>query len=172
MPPSLSLGVKLVITLWLLAVSVWDHQRRRVPNWLVLPVMFGALGWRIYEALFTEANALGFVLVAWIALFLLWRGHIFGGGDAKFLMAILAIFATTQFLIFFSLVVLGVSLPLLIIQSIKTRSLPFQRKGGGRAGLPTAEDLHQRGRPYCWTLALPGIIYLWLPEIIYLWWVL
>lgn len=161
MPPSSSLGVKLIITLWLLAISIWDHQSRRVPNWLVLPVMFGALGWRIYEALFTGANALGFVLVAWVALFLLWRGYIFGGGDAKFLMAILAIFPTSQFLIFFSLVVLVVSLPLLILQCIKTRSLPFQRGTGGGVGLPTAEDLHQRGRPYCWTLALPGIIYLW-----------
>jgi Flp pilus assembly protein protease CpaA len=124
-------------------------------------VMFGALGWRIYGTLFTRINALGFVLVAWVVLFLLWRAHLFGGGDAKFLMAILAIFPTTQFLIFFSLVVLMVSLPLLIIQCIKTRSLPFQRGAGGEMGLPMAEDLQQRGRPYCWTLALPGVIYLW-----------
>ena len=161
MPPPPSLGVKLGITLWLLIVSAWDHQSRRVPNWLVLPVMFVALGWRIYETLFAGVNALGFVVVAWIALFLLWQGHILGGGDAKFLMAILAIFPTTQFLIFFSLVVLVVSLPLLIIHCVKTRSLPFRHGTDGRVGLPTAEDLHQRGRPYCWTLALPGVIYLW-----------
>lgn len=157
----LILATKIALTLWLFALSVKDHLHRRIPNGLVLPVMFGALAWQVYIAITTKANALGFIALAWVAIFMLWRAHIFGGGDAKFLMALFALFPSVEFLCFFSLVVLLVSLPLLLAQAVKTRESPFRRLAEGLHGLPTADDLRRHGRPYCWTLALPGAIYLW-----------
>ena len=47
---------RVALTLWLVTVSVWDHLHRRVPNWLVLPVMAGALGFRIYGAFVGQAD--------------------------------------------------------------------------------------------------------------------
>jgi hypothetical protein len=167
----MALVFRVVISIWLVGVAAWDHWRRRVPNWLVLPVMLGALAYQVYLFIVDRpASGLGFALVAWVVLFVMWRAHFFGGGDTKFLMAIFALFPTTQFLLFFSLGVLAISLPLWIYQA--WRSQVGQRRGGSilspiekrlRGGqlLPTEQDLQARGRPYCWTFALPGVIFLW-----------
>lgn len=159
-------ALKVAITCWLVAIAVWDHLSRRVPNWLVLPVMGGAMVYQVYLFVVDRtASGLGFALVAWVVLLLLWQMRIFGGGDAKLLMALFALFPTVQFLIFFSLVVLVVSLPLLVYQLVKRRgvSLLAGLRERARTGqwLPTDRELQVRGRPYCWTLALPGVIYLW-----------
>jgi Flp pilus assembly protein protease CpaA len=164
------LALKGAITLWLIVVSVWDRVERRVPNVLVLPVMCGALLWQAYVSIAgtygTGSPPIAFVLVAWVVLFLLWRAHIFGGGDAKLLMALFALFPTTQFLLLFAVVVLAVTLPLVALKAARTglgRSWrnARERLASGQA-LPTAEDLRTQGRPHCWSLALPGVIYLWL----------
>ena len=39
----LDLTVRVLVTVWLIVISVWDRLQRRVPNALVLPAMFGAL---------------------------------------------------------------------------------------------------------------------------------
>jgi len=160
-PTWVLIAVKIALTLWMVVLSIWDHVHRRVPNWLVLPVMFGALIWQIILAITDGAGGIWFVLVAWTVLFCLWRVHIFGGGDAKFLMALMALFSSTSFLILFSLGVLVISLPLMVAQAVKSRSLPFGIGKKASLSLPTEEQLRSRGRPYCWTLALPGVVYLW-----------
>ena len=163
--PTVALALKAAATLWLAAISIWDRRHRRVPNSLVLPVLGGALVWRIYEAIAHRSDRILFIIVAWIVLFMMWRLHILGGGDAKFLMAMLALFPTTPFLVLLSLTVLLVRTPLLIIK--------YARRGGREtvhalrrrlrdgALLPTAEELQTEGRPHCWTYALAGVIYLW-----------
>jgi Flp pilus assembly protein protease CpaA len=162
----MALAFRVAISVWLLSVAVWDHWRRRVPNWLVLPVMLGALGYQVYLFIVDRpASGLGFALLAWAMLLMMWQLHFFGGGDAKFLMALFALFPTTQFLVLFALVVLAASVPLLIYQVWRRRggSILSQVRRRLRDGqlLPTEQDLHARGRPYCWTFALPGVIFLW-----------
>lgn len=164
---SLEFGFRVLVTLWLLAVSVWDFFTRRIPNWLVLPIALLAMGWRIYEAAVRGAlEGLAFSLGAWAVLYTMWRAHVFGGGDAKFLMALFAMFPTAHFLLVFSLAVLAVSIPIVIVQYIKSR---LRDLGDGRWYrrsrqdlLPTAEALRSKGQPFSWTFALPGVIYLWL----------
>ena len=170
LPAWVSLALKGAITLWLIVVSVWDRAERRVPNGLVLPAMLGALLWQVYASIAgkyeTGSPPIMFVLVAWVVLFVLWQAHVFGGGDAKLLMALFAMFPTTQFLLVFAVVVLAVTLPLVVLRVARTglrhtwRNLQ-ERIASGQV-LPTAEDLRTQGRPHCWSLALPGVIYLWL----------
>jgi len=167
----IALALKVVLSGWMVGIAMWDHWRRRVPNWLVFPVMLAALGYQVYLFIVDRpASGLGFVLIAWAVLFMMWQAHFFGGGDAKFLMAIFALFPGTQFLVFFALAVLAISVPLMIYQVWRSRarsrqegSLLSRLRGRLRDGqlLPTEQDLHARGRPYCWTFALPGVIFLW-----------
>lgn len=219
----LPLAVKVVLTLWFATVAVWDRLMRRVPNGLVLPVMFGALAWQFFGwlrgasrgvlvawtltvlllcivvGLMALAERFGwqrsrlnrfaiavllvvaagqflswvgrapseviFVLVSWFVLFMMWRVHIFGGGDTKLLMALFALFPTIRFFILFALVKLIVSIPLLVLKYVRQgipNLLPSTRHRIQLSGaLPTAEKLQTQGQPNCWTLVLPGVIYLW-----------
>ena len=162
--PWLNLAFRVVVTLWLAAISVWDRRQRRVPNWLVLPVMGTAFLWQVYVSIVQRQTTVLFAGIAWAVVFALWRGHVFGGGDAKLLMALLALFPTTEFLVLFSVVVCLLSIPLLIHKHVRVGGRPLlnarQRLAGGHL-LPTAEELRTEGRPHCWTFALPGVIYVW-----------
>ena len=160
----LNLAFRVVVTVWLATISVWDRRQRRVPNWLVLPVMGTAFLWQAYESIVHQQNAILFVGIAWIVVFALWRGHVFGGGDAKLLMALFALFPTTEFLVLFSVVVCLVSIPLLILKHVRVGGRPLRnarQRLDSRRLLPTAEQLRTEGRPHCWTFALPGAIYVW-----------
>ncbi len=163
----LILAAKIVATIWLIVISVWDRLHRRVPNILVLPVMCGAFLWQVYEAIARKtADRILFVIVVWAVLGMLWRVHIFGGGDSKLLMALFALFPTTQFLILFCLVVLIASIPVLVAKYAKRGLRASLRSAGQRLAhgpmLPSAEELETQGSPHCWSLVLPGVIYLWL----------
>ena len=162
----LGLALKVALTLWLVTVSAWDRLERRVPNWLVLPVMFGAFFWQIYSSVGTrEFDSVMFVVISWVVLFAMWQAHVFGGGDTKVLMALFAMFPSVQFLILFSLVKLVASIPLLVIKYAGTGFRDLfrgvrQRVVDGQM-LPKAGELRIKGSSYCWTYALPGVIYLW-----------
>jgi|YNPNPStandDraft_1061719.scaffolds.fasta_scaffold61260_3 Flp pilus assembly protein protease CpaA len=161
----LELAFKVLVTLWLVTVAVWDFLTRRIPNWLVLPVMLPALCWQVYRAIQRAPDGLLFALGTWAVLYTMWRAHVFGGGDAKFLMALFALFPTAQFLLLFSLVVLAVSIPIIVIQYVspRLRGVPdADRSASERSVLPSAERLRTRGQPFSWTFALPGVLYLWL----------
>jgi hypothetical protein len=160
------LVLKVAASLWLIAVSFWDHVGRRVPNWLVLPVMFGALVWQVYASIARRTDGLPFVAVSWVVLFLMWRANIFGGGDSKLLMALFAMFPTLQFLILLSVAKVVVSVPLLVSEYAAVGLGEIFRRMIHRVSekrvLPEPEELDTRGRSLCWTYALPGVLYVWL----------
>ena len=164
--PWFDVGLRVLATLWLVAVSIWDRWQQRIPNWLVLPVMGVCFVWQVYVSINRDAKAIIFLAVAWVVLYMMWRAHIFGGGDTKMLMALFALFPTVDFLALFSLVVCVVSIPLLITKYARVGPLEALRGIGRRLRegrlLPRAAELRTEGRPQCWTFALPGVIYLWL----------
>lgn len=166
MQPWSALALKLAVTLWLVIVSVWDLAQRRIPNVLVLPVMGAALLVQIYEAVIARSQGLNVALVAWALIYVLWRAHLFGGGDAKLLMALFALFPTLEFLRVFPVVILAVGIPLLVYryarQGLSKIKEEWEPQIQERRVLPSQEDLRRRGRPYGWTLALTGVVYAWL----------
>jgi Flp pilus assembly protein protease CpaA len=155
---TLTLLAKLVITAWLGAVAVWDWRTGRIPNWLSLPVMALGGGLQLYRGRWI-------ILLIWVLLYLIWRVHIIGGGDAKLLMGLFALFPTQQFALVFGVVTLVVSVPLMVMQHWSGSPVEVLRSimktlGSGNP-LPTQEDLETHGRRYAWTFCLAGVIYLW-----------
>ena len=158
------LAFKVVVTLWLIAVSVWDRLERRVPNWLVLPVMGVAFTWQLYSSVIRKSvDDIVFISLAWLVIFTIWRANVFGGGDAKLLMGLFAMFPTMQFLMLLAVLVVVVSAPLVVYRRVKRlRSTHTTDQPSPKKSLfPTAEELRTKGEPNCWAFALPGVIYAW-----------
>ena len=127
--------------------------------------MLGALIWQLALLVTRADSSFFFALISWVVLFLLWQGHILGGGDAKVLMALFALFPTLPFLIVFSLIKVVVTLPLLVAKYWGRRPSDLaqglrQRARDGR-WLPDQQELASQGQSNCWTYCLPGAVYLW-----------
>ena len=155
---SLSPWIRPALTCWLITVALWDWRRAIIPNWLTLPVMLAAGGVRLYQGHLH-------VLAVWLLIYLIWRMNIVGGGDAKLLMGLFALFPTYEFALLFSILVLAVSVPMIIARHWGKRPADLaaavaNRMGEGRF-LPTREELETKGRQYAWTFCLPGVVYLW-----------
>jgi Flp pilus assembly protein protease CpaA len=185
----LALLFKLVFTLWLFAIAYLDARTATIPNALTLPMMAILGGVRMGRAAgyalssrisplgqaldpwmgwFSDAQAVGqlmLMVISWAFCFALWEGHIVGGGDAKTLMGILALFPSVDFVVFLAAAVLVLSLPLLWLRWRGRRLRDVAGSIGQRlsegALLPTEQQLAEEGRPYAWTFCLPGAIYLW-----------
>lgn len=163
--PWLGLIVKLVVTAWMLAVSIMDHRTGRIPNAVTAPVILGVGGLQLLRG-FTGDWARFGLLVAWVLIFALWGLHFVGGGDAKFLMGLYALFPSMEFTTVLALVLLVLIVPLVLLE-LRRRSVgeslgaAWKRAATGQV-LPTERDLTERGRRYAWTFALPGLVYAWM----------
>jgi Flp pilus assembly protein protease CpaA len=201
------LVVKLVLTAWLIAVAFRDLRTGIIPNWLTLPVMGLAGGFRLLQVLYTALSKiplvptfatlvdergnhihtfqldvieipwlsdpqaltnLALIFVAWVLCYLMWQLNIINDDDAKLLMGLFAIFPTTDFALFFAVVVVIVSVPVVIRQhwGKSPASIGWGILGRIFTGqfFPTREELATRGRRYAWVFCLPGVLYLWLPR--------
>ena len=162
--PALKVVVQVVLSAWMVAVAVSDHRRGLIPTALTGPVLLGAGVYRLAEGFGGEW--VRFLLpVVWALLFLMWMAHFIGGGDAKFLMALYALFPSMEFSAVLALILLVIMVPLLVID-VRRRSGGSLRSIGRRLAtgqiLPTATELEEQGRRYAWTFAVPGLVYLWL----------
>jgi Flp pilus assembly protein protease CpaA len=169
----LDIAVRLVVTVWLIAISIGDHRNGIIPNRLTGPVLIVGAIWQIgYGALTLvspvladEAWRVYGVILAFAAVFALWMLHFIGGGDAKFLMALFALFPTMDFVAILALLLLVITLPLLLLE-LRREGLSATGRGfrdrlvTGRF-LPSEEDLQSRGRRYAWTFAVPAAVYVW-----------
>lgn len=158
----LKLVAQLALVVWMVAVAVIDHRHGRVPNGLTAPVMLGMGAFRFYEGLRGEPVRL-LLLVVWALLFGLWLLHFLGGGDAKFLMALFALFPSMEFVAVLALILLAEMVPIVLwgargsspraaLRALRDRVITMQV-------LPTEAELRARGRRYAWTFAVPGIVY-------------
>lgn len=165
LPEGARIALQIAATGWMLAVALIDHRTARIPNWLVAPVMLGAGAYRIIEGFLGERLRF-MLLLAWGLIFALWMLHFIGGGDAKFLMGLYALFPTIEFTAVLAFFLLILTVPLLLLElrgrsigqvkeSLETRLVTGQV-------LPTEKELQVRGRQYAWTFAVPGIVYTWL----------
>jgi len=165
LPSAIKLLIPIAITVWMVAVAVMDHRTGRIPNTWTAPVLLVVGTVRLVEGLTGNLARVGMV-VAWAAIFLLWMLHFIGGGDAKFLMAEVALFPTMEFIALLALILLVITLPLLLLE-MKGREVAAVRQSLRDRllmglFLPTEEELQQRGRRYAWTFAIPGIIFTWV----------
>jgi Flp pilus assembly protein protease CpaA len=139
-------------------VAAWDWRTGLIPNWLTLPVAAAVGALRLYQGHW-------YLLVIWALLYLVWRINFMGGGDAKLLMGLFALFPTEQFALLLAGLALTVMIPTIVIKHWGKRPLRLVQGVAGRlsAGklLPTREELEQQGRRFAWAFCLPGIVYTW-----------
>ena len=106
-----------------------------------------------------------YVLAIWVLLYLIWRLNIMGGGDAKLLMGLFALFPTYEFALLFSVLVLAALTPAMIIRHWGRHPIDLVAGVAGRLRqgrlLPTQEELRTQGKQYAWVFCLPGVVYLW-----------
>ena len=149
---------------WHVVGLMWTRLGPTPGAWVQSPCIFG----RGQSAVSAEQAipVLIFTAIAWAFCFILWELHFLGGGDAKTLMGILALFPSTDFVFFLAVAVLVLSLPLLLLKmrGRLLRDIPAElaNRLRSRSFLPTQRELETEGRPYAWTFCLPGVLYLWL----------
>ncbi|MFO7917086.1 MAG: A24 family peptidase [Anaerolineae bacterium] len=176
--------VKLFVTVWLVVVPAVDLLHRRIANWLVVPVILCGVVWQIYRSGTGRSSVLLFIAISWMVIFAIWRVHIFGGGDAKFLMALFALFPDERFLLLVCLGVVLVAIPFFLwtrrrdfrAGPVETERAP-EKEGRApfcvssladlvyawktRVSWPSRKKLESRGQPFVWGFALPGVVYVW-----------
>jgi Flp pilus assembly protein protease CpaA len=159
--------IQVAMTAWMASVAIIDHRRGRIPNALTAPVFLVVGAGRMLQAVRGE-RVLFLLLVVWAVIFALWMLHFLGGGDAKFLMALYALFPSMEFTAVLALILLVEIVPIVLLQargaslpaglrSLRSRLVTMQL-------LPTEVELQARGRRYAWTFAVPAVLYAWL------WW--
>lgn len=191
-----TLVLKLAITAWLAVATLLDRRTGRIPNGLTLPVMLVAGGYRLAQAisprdfapllskrvaflsspglrwLSPEGSLLppmaspSFVWMAWLIIFILWLLNTMGGGDAKLLMGLFAIFPSWEFAFSFACLLLLIGLPWLLLARWGMRMgamfQPLYVRLLTHRLLPTADELAARRGSYVWLLCLPAVVYTWL----------
>ncbi|MCB0215476.1 MAG: prepilin peptidase [Caldilineae bacterium] len=161
--------VKLMLTLWMLRISVLDHRTGRIPNALTAPMFLGVGLYRVVvEGLMLQQWSRLWLLPTFAILFGMWMLHFIGGGDAKFLMGLFALFPSLEFLATLAFLLLVIMIPLLALEYRQRGAGPVASLRGLRARLltgqflPTQAELQERGRRYAWTFAVPAMAYMWI----------
>lgn len=91
-----------IAIIWLVAACITDLRKKEVPNWLSFSLIAIALAIRGVTALLTSQPlyflyALIALAIFFVVVNIFYYGRIFGGGDAKLLLALAAILATAPF---------------------------------------------------------------------------
>jgi Flp pilus assembly protein protease CpaA len=81
---------------WILFAAIQDLKREEIPNWISYSLLAFALSYRaFYSAAFNNWNFLAFGVLGFVVFYALANGfyyaRIFGGGDARLLMALGAV---------------------------------------------------------------------------------
>ena len=145
-------------SVFLLLAAALDLRYKRVSLALTLPVMGYALWYQL-----TQGGQVGGLLIAWGAAFLLWQLKLYGGGDAKVLMALFGLYPDMSLLWAVTGAALAVSLPWL---AFKYRRRWLNAIGRAAAltvtgsVLPHSRLAHRKsGIPVVWVYALGWFVW-------------
>lgn len=152
------MAFSVILSAYLALAAAWDLKSRVVPNWLTVPALASAGAWQLYQGHWE-------FLEAWAAIFALWMLRFFGGGDAKLMMALFALFPGVEFLVTFCWTAIACTLPQIVLKYRRISPLALARrlKFALITGLlPSEEDLEERGVKSTWIISLAGVLYVWL----------
>jgi hypothetical protein len=105
------------------------------------------------------------ILGVWLVIFLLWVLRFYGGGDAKVLMFLFALFPTERLLYVLLAMALVVGLPLLWRKYREQNLVLLAQRAAFRLAsgdMSPSDEEWSQARPYTWLLALSGIVCLWV----------
>lgn len=167
---ALRLVIRLVMTVLLLGLAIFDIRTRRVPNLVVIPLLLVGVGVTLVRLWLghVSPDSIWVLALTVVTCVILWRLHVFGGGDVKLIVALIAL-APDMWLVY---LLLGGTLAGLLLVLVV---------GDGRAGirrlaalfvtatqgvLPDRAEIsvayHLRGRPITFAFCLAGVMYVWL----------
>ncbi|MCC6191696.1 MAG: prepilin peptidase [Anaerolineales bacterium] len=163
-------AVRIAFTGLLVSLAAYDWRYRRVPNGVVQPLLLGSvvllilrLGWG-----YLSPAALAVAGGTWAACLILWWLHVFGGGDMKLVIAVIALAPELQLVYLLLAAVLGGLLLNLALGEGPSglRRLAALLVTASQGALPTRAEItaayEARGRPITFAFCLAGIVYLWL----------
>ena len=149
---------KVGITILLISISINDFRRRTVSPLITTPWMLIGIGRAV-----VERNPM--FMLFWIAIFLMWTLHFYGGGDAKLMMGLFGVFPDLRLVWITCGVLIMTGAPVLALKYVGTSPRVIATNIASRfasgALLPTDEELNQ-GMPYAFAYCLAGAIYLWI----------
>ncbi len=151
------MAFNVALSAYLTLAAAWDLKRGIVPNWLTVPALLAAGGWQLYQGQWE-------FLQAWAIIFTLWMLRFFGGGDAKLMMALFALFPGVEFLVAFCWVALAATLPQIVLKYWRASPLAVVRRLKFRLVtglLPGEGDLEENGVRSTWIISLAGMLYAW-----------
>ncbi len=139
------LAGKMLLTVYLLALTIQDFKTCANPWWATTPFLLALTGWRLLNG---ELMAL---LIPWGIVTAMYGAHIFGAADWRLLLFTLALFPERQY---YRTLLIGAFL-LLSIEMFRTGAwrLPFIK--------PTWETLKKDGTPAIHVIAIPTLVYVW-----------
>ncbi len=152
----------LAFDLLLLWLAINDLRTRHVPNSVTYPIMAAGVARAVW------LGDPSFVIF-WCVLWLLWAAHVFGGGDAKVLMALFGLFPEMGMAWVVSLSVLATGIPYLAykhrrtltsLQSLRSALHAFGWRIASFQFLPSQRQLDEEGVPFVLAFSLAGAIYL------------
>jgi Flp pilus assembly protein protease CpaA len=151
-------ALQVILTAYLVVLAFWDWRSGKVPWYLTLPAMLTAGVWQVWQGHWE-------ILGVWLVIFLLWVLRFYGGGDAKVLMFLFALFPAERLIYVLVAVALVAGLPLLWRKYRGQNLVLLAQRAAFRLASgdisPTDEEWLQ-ARPYTWLLALSGIVCLWV----------
>lgn len=150
---------RLMVTGALVTMAVVDGKSGQVPLSLTWPFMLAGAFAAAARAITLDLR----VLPYWLAILLVFRWNILGGGDAKLLLGVFGLYPTPEMLLAHTMVVL--------VRAIGTTIYRYRRQALShfwKANLAflkvgvTDEELQKRGVRATWGYALATALVLWL----------
>jgi len=166
----LRLTIRLTMTAVLLGFAIYDIRTRRVPNIVVVPLLLVGVAVtlvRMWLGIVSPESiwVLGLTVVTCV---ILWRLHVFGGGDVKLIVALIAL-APDMWLVY--LLLGGTLIGLLLVLVVGDGRAGLRRLAAlfvnaGQGVLPDRAEIsvayRSRGRPITFAFCLAGVMYVWL----------
>lgn len=152
--------IRIALSVWVGAIAYRDWRTGIVPNELVLPVLVWIWLWRLAMACRYPCLCHWPILLGASAVVLAFFNFRFlGGGSAKFLLALVALFPTLDFLgLLVAVAVLGAVA--LSVEDWRGR-MAFVVNCLRERRFPTDSELNEHGERVEWLYALAALIYLW-----------
>jgi prepilin peptidase CpaA len=162
--------IRLVMTVLLLRLAIYDIHTRRVPNLVVIPLLLVGGGVTLVRLWLGHVSpeSIWVLALTVVACLILWRFHAFGGGDVKLIVALIALAPDMQLVYLLLGGTLGGLFLVLAVGDGRQgiRRMMALLANAGHGVLPDRAEImaayQSRGRPITFAFCLAAVAYLWI----------
>jgi Flp pilus assembly protein protease CpaA len=172
--PLAILAYRVSLSAMLVWIAVWNAKTGDIPNWGIVPFIFlglVSLAVRLLQHT-VPLSALWLVGIGWVVCLVVWRLRVFGGGDMRAIMGLLAFFPDLRFVwILLGVLFVGSWIVILkrqgVMNGLRRQWALFYTVFVGRT-VPKPPEIAASCREpggvhrYGYMLSLAGVLFLWL----------